>query len=428
MNRKQFYYFLLGQVGIMSLARFFFQWIIKYSTLETNSQHLFAASLVGAVLLGFRLFDGFTDPLAGALSDYWVSLGKKRKQILLYSLLLPGLGLILCFSPTAEMSNSLRWLLLVSGMFIFFIGYTFYAIPYWSLIDDYSEGDRAIRRKLSNLKGAGLLIATAIGFIISPFIVEKFGFFKTALIFAGFASIGMLGPYYAEPISLKKSFSQKSAVKFSAKQEILRALKGRRFIALILLLGGSQMSLTIMTAAAPFIAVELLQGNDSDVALLLGPLLCAAFPCFLFAPKLSKKFGWEKVLLISSLLLGIVYCLCAGVGVDIFYSEFATAMILFALGGPMVAMLLALEGEAITDCAKLSANGSVSTYFGLYNFAIKALNGVAIFITGILAALSQQSLGITAIRFMIFTAGGCLFLGIVAYMLVSTRVLFFKKG
>ncbi|MCB0343957.1 MAG: MFS transporter [Bdellovibrionales bacterium] len=421
MTRRQLCLFTLGQVGMMSLARYFFQWIIKYSTTSTADGTLFAAGAVGAVLLGFRLFDGVTDPFAGALSDYWVSKGKRRKQLLLFTLLLPGIGLALCFLPTEAMNAAGRWGLMVLGMFLFFVGYTFYAIPYWSLIDDYSRGDANLRRHLSNLLGAGLLIATGIGFVLSPVLVEQVGYFYGACIFAVLASIGMIGPVMADPQNEQDAPPIDHSADFAPASAFLQAFRQPRFLGLVLLLGGSQMSLTIMTSAAPFIAVDLLKGTEQDVSLLLGPLLGAALPCFLFAPRLSSRFGWEKVLVISSILLGVVYCTATLVGSSIIGSPFTTAMLIFVCGGPMVAFLLALEGEAITDCAKAAGGDSVSMFFGVYNLVVKAMNGIAIFIAGVFAEMSRGAYGDQAIRWMILAAGASLFVGMAAYVVIVRR-------
>ncbi len=418
MNRRQLCLFTLGQVGMMSLARYFFQWIIKFSTTDAGGNTLFAAGAVGAVLLAFRLFDGVTDPFAGALSDYWVSKGRRRRELLIFTLLLPGIGLALCFLPSEAMSTALRWSVLVFGMFLFFVGYTFYAIPYWSLIDDYSSGDPHLRRRLSNLLGAGLLIATGIGFVISPLLVDQIGYFWGACVFGVLASIGMLGPVLADPHPAQDLEPLDQSSEFAPATAFLRAFKQPRFVGLVMLLGGSQMSLTIMTSAAPFIAVDLLKGTEQDVSLLLGPLLAAALPCFIFAPRLSTRFGWEKVLVVSSILLGLVYCSAAAVGADIIVSPFVTAMLIFVCGGPMVAMLLALEGEAITDCAREAGGDSVSMFFGVYNLVVKAMNGVAIFMAGVFAEMSRGVHGDQAIRWMILAAGISLFVGMTAYILI----------
>ena len=90
-------------------------------------------------------------------------------------------------------------------------------------------------------------------------------------------------------------------------------------------------------------------------------------------------------------------------------------MIIFALAGPGVAILLGVEGEAITTCAERQGGGKVSMYFGVYNFIVKALNGVAIAVTGILADLSNGALGVWAVRLMPFFAGGSLVVGVFLY-------------
>ena len=54
--------FTLGQVGMMMLARFFFQWILNFaaSSPTQGDETLFSAAAVGTTLLAFRVFDGVT--------------------------------------------------------------------------------------------------------------------------------------------------------------------------------------------------------------------------------------------------------------------------------------------------------------------------------------------------------------------------------
>src|SRR5688572_9447026 len=150
----------------MALARFFFQCVLKFAgdTEAGSNVPLFAATAVGTLFLTFRVFQGIADPFAGVGSDLWVARGRQRRSLLWFSFFLPSLGLALVFAPDAAMSETLRWALLALGMFVFFLGYTIYVIPYWSLIDDYSLGHVPTRAKLSNLLGAGVLVATGFGF------------------------------------------------------------------------------------------------------------------------------------------------------------------------------------------------------------------------------------------------------------------------
>jgi len=63
----------------------------------------------------------------------------------------------------------------------------------------------------------------------------------------------------------------------------------------------------------------------------------------------------------------------------------------------------------------------VSTYFGVFNFLVKTLNGVALLIAGILADLSRGDFGPFAVRLMSLCAGGCLFICAVGYFLLRPR-------
>jgi hypothetical protein len=89
-----------------------------------------------------------------------------------------------------------------------------------------------------------------------------------------------------------------------------------------------------------------------------------------------------------------------------------TAMIVFACAGPGAAFILGLEGEAIARCAEESEFKSTGIYFGIYNFIVKALNGLALFFTGILADLGT----VVAVRAMPICAGVLCVLGVVLYL------------
>src|SRR6478736_10018818 len=190
-----------GQFGVMIVARYFFQWLIRFCDVgrDTGAGALFAASLVGMVFFGFRVFDAVADPLAGAFGDAWVRKGRQRRTLIWFFFALPAVGLALIFAPTGDMAPVLRWLLLTAGMLVFFVGYTLYAIPYWALVEDYAQGQDAVRTRLSNMLGAGVLLATGFGFVLSPILIQKLGFLAGAIIFGLLGTALMALPYFAAP-------------------------------------------------------------------------------------------------------------------------------------------------------------------------------------------------------------------------------------
>lgn len=416
----RYLFFICGQIGMMLLTRFFFQWNVSYIS-ETNAAGiaLFAATTVSAVILGFRIFDGITDPLAGTLSDRWVRKRRPRQHLLWFSFLVPGVGLILCFYADHSMAVALRWALFTSGLFIFFVGYTFYAIPYWSLVGDYSGDCAKSRRIHSSLLGAGLMLATAIGFLGTGALIDKYGFSSSAIMIAIFCSALMVLPIFAAPPDYKVPDDPNPEEKPASLLEGMKiAFRHRRFVALAALFSGSQMSFTIMTAAAGFIAVELLGGTKSNVANVFGPLIGMAILGFLIVPWISRRFGWERGMLSASLALAVVYALSGNLGAAVIGSPMLTAGLLFGIGGPMVAALLGLEGEALVDCATEHGDARlVGIYWGVFNFIVKILNGMALVITIQLSAWAKTA-GPIAVRTMSYTAGACLLLGVAAYFLI----------
>ena len=411
MRAGSFILYGAGQLGIMLLARYFFQWLIRFSDVgkESAAGPLFAAATVGALFFAFRIFDGVTDPLAGILGDHWVRKGRQRRSLIWLSFAIPPVGLALVFAPSAEMPPELRWTLLFSGMFLFFVGYTLYAIPYWSLVEDYSEGDTKVRTSLSNALGVGVLVATGLGFVASPILVEKLGFLKGALIFGVVGTVLMTLPYFAAPKPSPKQAPLEQLPPLRA--TLWASLTHRKFLAVIILFAGAQMSLTIMTSAAPYIAERLLHGTLGDVALLLGPFLVSAVPTFVFVPRLARRLGWEKATAVGTIALSVAYVGAGLLGRGIIGTPLTTAMIVFAMAGPGAAFVLGLEGEAIAQCAQESDHKSTGIYFGIYNFIVKALNGLALFFTGLLAEMGST----VAIRAMPICAGLLCVTGVFLY-------------
>ncbi len=409
-----------GQLGVMALARFFFQWILHFAEPGTSAAPaLFAAGVAGSLFLAFRVFDGVTDPIAGVASDAWVTRGHERRTLLWFAFLLPPLGMAMIFAPDASMSEVLRYALLALGMFVFFAGYTVYVIPYWSLVDDYSQGNVRTRARLSNMLGVGVLIATGFGFVISPFLIDSLGYFWAALWWGVPCAALMVLPYYAQPRSELPS-QRTHARDMPLATGFKLALTHRRFLAVIVLFAGGQMSFTVMTAAAPYIATDLLGGSIRDVAALLGPFLGTSVLGFAIVPRLAFRFGWERSVLVATVLLGIAYGGAGLLGTALVGSPLTTAMCVFATAGPMASILLGLEGEAITGSAADQTAQVTSVYFGVYNFVVKLLNGVALFLTGLLAGAIPEH-GPLAVRAMGFVAGGLLVTGVALYLVLRPR-------
>jgi Na+/melibiose symporter-like transporter len=250
-----------------------------------------------------------------------------------------------------------------------------------------------------------------VGFVLSPFVVSRWGFQGGAIAFALSSAALMVLPYFAAPRSTPAPAApDEHTPGFGA---IAEAFRDRNFRAVVVLFAGAQMSFTVMTASAPYIAEKLLGGTLKDVALLLGPFLLAALPSFAFVPRLAARLGWEKFMLLATVTLGVVYSGAGLLGHGIIGSPMTTAMLVFASAGPAAAVILGLEGEAIIRSAAASRRGNTGIYFGTFNFVVQAMNGLAVYLMGLLAEQARESPAV--VRLMPVLAGGLCLTGVALY-------------
>ena len=96
------------------------------------------------------------------------------------------------------------------------------------------------------------------------------------------------------------------------------------------------------------------------------------------------------------------------------------------LGGPFVAVILGVEAEAITSIGSADDPSKMSAYWGCFNFVVKGMNGLSIWIAGWLAQQINAPTtaflnGAGAVRAMSLSAGALLVCGVVGYVLITRR-------
>ncbi len=368
-------FFFAGQLGLMIQARFFFQWIIDFSS---KTDIGFNVAIVGALVFGFRIFDAITDPLAGTLSDHFYKKGHSRSAFLGYSACLMSLGLFCCFQPSSDYSGTVNLFLYVLGFLMFFSGYTLYCIPYWSLIDEFGGSDKGLKVRLSSLVGQGLFMATAIGFVLGPIIIAKAGYANGALISIIFGLPLMVLPKLCKFTHVDPSvLSANSQPKQESIKEALTAFwsvfKNPKFKTVLFLFAGTQIGFTILTTLSPMFVVDVLKKDISFLGYVMGPVILTAIIAFFFVPKLLKKRSAHYLAVAYSFVIGGLYMVTPVVQS---HYDLTAVIVLFALLGPCLAVILGLENFLINDSSE--RHDKVGITFGAFNLAVKFMNGLAL--------------------------------------------------
>ena len=291
----------------MLMVRFLTQWLISFaderSPMGDAGDVLFSASTMGALFFGFRIFDGITDPLAGLVSDRWVAKGRDRRQALVVRICAPWDWASLVFLPTHEMVPLLRWVFVCAGCFVFFVGYTFYGIPYWTLVWDDARDNKAEQRSRSNGLGVGLLIATGIAFVVTHDDQPPRLWSVCHRDQHHFHNIDDLADFLRTQAS--PSGESKTDMPVFSWRGLISPMTSPKFLALF---GASFRGTYVFDPndqCCTFISEWLLGGTKQDVALLLGPFLGVGLICLAFVPRVSRRWGWQRALLSACLLMGL---------------------------------------------------------------------------------------------------------------------------
>lgn len=121
--------FTLSRVAFSIMGVMFGVYLMKYAT----DVLLIAPATMGILIAGARLWDGFTDPLVGYLSDRTRS-RYGRRRVWLYASALPvGVGIVMIWAPPQALSGGALVLWMALALLVYETASTAYAIPHGAL-------------------------------------------------------------------------------------------------------------------------------------------------------------------------------------------------------------------------------------------------------------------------------------------------------
>ncbi len=105
-------------------------------------------AVIGAVFALMRIYDAFTDPLMGWISDNTRSRWGRRRPYMFAGALLGGLTFALLWMPSPEWSDTMKTAYFVGLSLLFYTSYTMMDVPAvalgWEMTPDYSERTRVM--------------------------------------------------------------------------------------------------------------------------------------------------------------------------------------------------------------------------------------------------------------------------------------------
>ena len=336
---------------------------------------------VGGILLFIRLFDAFTDPLLGIVSDRTRSpMGRRRPYILGGSLLLSAAILLLFIPPELGAEASTAWFAVT--VFALFFFWTVTAVPYEALgpelTTDYSERTSLFALR-DGLLIAGTLMAAAAPVIIDSILAsatfverERSKFFWMAALYIPLLTGTCIWCVYR--IREKGTFAGASAL------PRLRDLKGimrnRPFMILMISYAIGALGSNLPATLILYYVEYVLESTHANLFLLMYFFSgIAMLPLWIkLARHIGKKWAWLASMALNTCAFMGVFFLGAG-------DEWQYAVLVVVSGfgfGATLALPSAIQADVIDYDELLTGKRQEGWYIGIWSVVKKLSAAVGV--------------------------------------------------
>ncbi|SHF95223.1 glycoside/pentoside/hexuronide:cation symporter, GPH family [Desulfacinum infernum DSM 9756] len=334
------------------------------------------ASWVGAVLLFVRIFDAFTDPLLGRISDHTRTRWGRRRPYLLFGTFPLAVSLWLLFNPpAAEIGSSFGWFAV--SIFCVFLFWTAVEVPYeaWGpeITLDYDERTRLLGTR-DGFVMVGIVLAVASPALLGRILdlgADSAGERAKFMVMGGlYAPILVAACWMCAWLVTEREWAtdpRKTAPNFL--QDLRRSLENRPFVILLIAYTISSFGNNLPATLILYYVQYVLGSSKADVFLMVYFLTGILFlPGWIaLARRIGKKRGWLLAMAVNTGAFAGVFFL--GYGDETAYG------ILVALSGVgfggALALPSAMQADVIDYHQWLTGDRLEGFYVGVWSVAKK---------------------------------------------------------
>ncbi len=390
-------------VSYAIVDQIFAQWILYFYLPPENSglKPIMAPVLISIALAVSRFVDMITDPLIGFLSDKYNSkYGRRIPFIAVGTIPLIIVTIAFFYPPTSSERASFYYLMIVGSLFFTF--YTIVGAPYNALIPEIGRTSEE-RLNLSTWQSVFRLSYTAIAIILPGILIKMIGGDNVLFGIRGMIIFLCVIVFIGLSITVftvrERDYSTGEVSNVSFKDTIGIIVKNKNFILYLFGMMFFFIGFNNLRAIMNYYIEDIMGYGKQAITLASAILFGAAAICFYPTNKLSKKYGYRKIMLCCLVMLIITTSMLFFLG-KIFPVNFG--FILFGIIGiPLAgaafifppAMLSEISTQMSEDaCARIEGIS-----FGIQGFFMKMSFLISIVILPIILVMGKGVNIITAI-------------------------------
>ncbi len=341
-------------------------------------------ALLGAILLGVRLFDCFLDPLIGWARDRYPT---HRRSMLWVALVAIMLGYTGTFNPTSGLDASALAAWLIVSLLLVYVSFSVLMIHYYaSGVALANDGPEATR--VSTYRETAMLMGVLLASILPALLTAKLGAMSFLVLAAIFSLLLLMGAWLTLrlPVFLAMPTSPTASVMpWRGCVACLRA-PGLRHVLLVMFCNAIPSAIT--GTLFLFYTADVLKASDTEAGLFLVLYFVAAASAISAWGWLARRIGMARALACGMVMAIISFMFAYGLGAG----QLQAFAVICAFSGIAVgadlALLPAMFAQRLSATPELAGVG-----FGLWHFLSKLTLALAAGISLPLLAIAGYTPG-----------------------------------
>jgi GPH family glycoside/pentoside/hexuronide:cation symporter len=326
----------IGSLGTISYLNTVTALVMVYLTTVVHLNPLVAGTLV----TGARVFDAFTDPMMGFVSDRTQTRWGRRRPYLLLGAIVCGSALPLLYWLPGTVPPEQTTFAAAAVLLFYSLGFTIFNVPYMTMPVELTTDHRQ-RVAVMSYRVAFMMTGGFVGSSVAPWVVQSLGNDATAyarmgaLFGAGIFAV-MLVPFLFVPDASAKHAPARHA---GFREQFTTALENRPFLTLLGVKVLQFIGIAAHSSTMPFFVKTVMKRDFTVLAwyglVTLGATIAGVALWRALAPRIGKKRGF--MIGVVGYVLGTSSWLLGGPGEPdvllaargIFMGLFSSAILLF---------------------------------------------------------------------------------------------------
>lgn len=226
-------------------------------------------ALAGLILFITRIYDVFSDPMIGFLSDTTTSRWGRRRPWMALGAFVSGLALILTFNAPALASMNALAIYQLIVLIAYFSGYTLFYVPFMAMpaemTDDYNERTSIMSWRVGYSNLAGILIAAGMPALIDYLGADRRAYGIVAVLAGILIAATMMTTVLLTSRARELPGSQQD--RYSVREYFRALANNRPFLTLAALKGTLYLGVGVNGSALLFFMTYVLERGEQGLAL-----------------------------------------------------------------------------------------------------------------------------------------------------------------